>query len=113
MATYHIGQRAELAAAEHLKARGYKIIERNWRTKWCEIDIVAKRNDTMYFVEVKYRSSESQGTGLDYITSQKLRQMRFAAEFWVQAHNFNGNYQLAVVAVGGESFIVTDLLTEL
>lgn len=69
------GQRAEEVAADYLAAQGYEIIERNWRTRVCEIDIIASKDRVMYFIEVKYRKSNSQGSGLDYITPKKLKQM--------------------------------------
>ena len=51
------GQEAETAAAEYLKRRGYSIIERNYCTPACEIDIIAERQKRLFFVEVKYRGT--------------------------------------------------------
>ena len=61
MASVDAGRRAEKAAATYLEMRGYQIIERNWRRPRCEIDIVAKKGDVIYFVEVKYRRNDNQG----------------------------------------------------
>lgn len=108
---YSIGHEAENVASEYLKNLGYKIIELNWRTKYCEIDIVAQKNQTVYLIEVKYRSSDRQGTGLDYITPTKLRQMKFAAEMWVGTHSWDGDYTLAVIGVGPDNFeLIEDLI---
>jgi uncharacterized protein (TIGR00252 family) len=106
------GQQAEQAALEYLDQQGYKIIGQNWRTRWCEIDIVAEKDKRVHFVEVKYRASSSQGSGLDYITPRKLRQMRFAAEMWVQNHNWRGDYGLSALEVSGPTFQVTDFLPD-
>jgi ribonuclease HII len=61
-----IGATAEDVAAQYLVRQGYRIVERNWKTARCEIDIIAERRNVTYFVEVKYRSSGREGTGLSY-----------------------------------------------
>ena len=99
MTNYQTGHDAEKAAAEYLKAQGYKIIELNWKTKYCEIDIVAQKDNRVYLVEVKSRKTLFQGTGMEYITRKKLNQMKFAAEMWVSHHNWSGDYQLAAVSI--------------
>ena len=103
-----VGKKAEDTAAAYLQARGYKILEQNWRTRWCEIDIVASRKKAVYFVEVKYRKNPEWGSGLEYITSTKLEQMKFAAEFWVANKQWSGQYNLSAVAVAGLGYDVTD-----
>lgn len=85
--TKQIGDAGETAAANYLTRHGHEIIERNWRTKFCEIDIVSKKGDTVYFTEVKYRKRADQGGGLAAITPKKLRQMKFAAEYFALKNN--------------------------
>ncbi|HVS58945.1 MAG TPA: YraN family protein [Candidatus Saccharimonadales bacterium] len=109
MSTTDTGRQAEAAAADYLQKQGYKIVERNWKTPQCEIDIVAKKGACVYFVEVKYRVSSRQGGGLDYITVAKQRQMRFAAEMWCAQHHWGGDASLAAIEVGGD-FAVTDFI---
>src|SRR3989344_7469003 len=113
MTSHSTGKLAEDAAAEYLKKNGYKVLDQNWRTRWCEIDIAAEKSKTIYFVEVKYRVSNRQGSGLDYITKKKLEQMKFAAEFWVSENNWRGDYTLAAVEVSGTEFVIVNFLTEL
>lgn len=110
MSTTDTGRRAEAAVAEYLRANGYKIVEHNWRTRWCEIDVVAQKAGTMYFVEVKYRETARQGDGLEYITPKKLQQMQFAAELWVSNHHWSGEYCLAAAAVAGDDYMVTTFI---
>lgn len=107
MTTFDTGRRAEAAAAAFLERKGCEIVTRNWRTRVCEIDIVARRADVVYFCEVKYRADVRHGHGLDYITSQKLRQMQFAAELWVTNNNWYGEYQLCAIEVSGSQFQVS------
>ena len=100
------GRSGEDSAVRYLEAKGHKIIARNWKTKWCEIDIVSQIDNIFYFTEVKYRRD---GSGLDAITPKKLQQMRFAAELYLQDHPDAGA-QLAAVAVSGDDYEVTDFL---
>jgi len=110
MSTTDIGKQAERAVAEYLKKQDCKIKDYNWRTKWCEIDIVAQKDETVFFVEVKYRKTANQGDGLDYITPKKLQQMAFAAEVWMAENNWQGEYALAAASIRSENFEVTDLI---
>lgn len=92
-----IGRAAEDAAATFLLAKGFQVLSQNWRTRWCEIDIVACKGQKILFVEVKYRANDTWGAGLDYITPRKLQQMHFAAEFWVATHKWTGEYCLSAI----------------
>lgn len=105
--TTAIGREAEAAAAQYLAERGFKIVATNWRTRWCEIDIVAIKNNVTYFVESKYRATNNWGGGLDYITAAKLRQMHFAAQFWAATHK-TADYRLSAIALSGNPPSVTD-----
>lgn len=101
MRTSAIGQRAELAVAQYLAQCGYKILARNWKTKICEIDIIARKDDIIYFVEVKYRAGEDQGTGFEYIGPKKMQQIGFAARVWCQNNDWEGDYRLLGAEVSG------------
>lgn len=113
MTNVSTGRQAEAAAAEYLRQHGYEVIEQNWRTRYCEIDIIARRNKVVHFIEVKYRKSVAQGSGLDYITPKKLNQMRFAAEMWVQDRQWGGEYRLGAIEVSGWAFTVTEFVDDL
>jgi Holliday junction resolvase-like predicted endonuclease len=113
MSTTETGRRAETVAADFLRLKGCEIVAQNWRTRWCEIDVVAGRSSVAYFCEVKYRATNRQGSGLDYITPKKLQQMRFAAESWVQRNAWRGDYQLCAVEVSGSEFRITAVVKDL
>jgi Holliday junction resolvase-like predicted endonuclease len=110
MTNYQSGHDAEKLAAEYLKTTGFKVLELNWKTRYCEIDIVAAKAKRVYFVEVKSRKTLLQGSGFDYVTTKKLQQMAFAAEMWVNEQKWAGDYQLAAVSIdaGHVSFIEID-----
>lgn len=99
VSTVSVGQAAEAAASDALVGQGFCIIDRNWRTKWCEVDIIAKKNGVVWFVEVKYRATTDFGDGLEYIGPHKLRHMERAAELWVAINNYGGEYTLGAIAV--------------
>lgn len=113
MTNFAHGRAAEEAAANYLLGRGYEIIDQNWRRRSCEIDIVARKNGVVYFVEVKYRINDKQGSGLEYITPAKLKQMTFAANMWVAENNWNGDYQLAAIEVSGSDYAISDFIDSL
>jgi Holliday junction resolvase-like predicted endonuclease len=102
MTNYSAGHDAEKQAAAYLKDLGYKVKELNWKTRYCEIDIVAQKDEVVWFVEVKSRKNSSQGYGYEYIMPKKLQQMRFAAEMWVQNNKWSGDYNLAVISIDGD-----------
>ena len=108
VSNHSTGHAAEIRAAKYLEGQGYTIREINWKTKYCEIDIVCVKNQTIRFIEVKYRRNTKHGQGLDYITEKKLEQMKFAAETWVQNHGWASDYQLMVVSIDAEEITVID-----
>ena len=98
--TKQIGDIGETKACEYLEENGHMVIERNWKTKWCEIDIITQFEDTLYFVEVKTRKNAQAGDGFGAITKTKLRQMVFAAEYYAATHPESPvSQKLAVVSV--------------
>lgn len=108
MHTTKLGNIGEQFACEELVRRGYEILDRNWKNKISEIDIVARKDDVVHFIEVKYRGTGEQGDGLDYITPLKLRHMARAAEIWVLSNDWSGEYCLkaAMVDSYGEATII-------
>jgi ribonuclease HII len=111
--SFEAGRRAEAAAAAFLVRKKCTIVAQNWRTRRCEIDIIALRDGCIFFCEVKYRRTNHQGAGLDYITPAKLRQMQFAAESWVHRYAWGGRYQLCALEVSGADFRVSAVVKDL
>jgi uncharacterized protein (TIGR00252 family) len=106
------GKQAESAVAELLVREGYEIIAQNWKTKVCEIDVIAQKDRIIYFTEVKFRTGQSQGGGLAYITQQKLHKLHFAANIWTQFNNWSGDYRLmaASVTTDGIDYIIEEII---
>ncbi|MCX5694042.1 MAG: YraN family protein [Candidatus Omnitrophica bacterium] len=85
------GKAAENAAARFLKAQGYKILERNYRNKLGEIDIIAQQNGAICFVEIKARHSLDFGTPQEAVSAQKQKQISRVAVAYLKLNNLLGH----------------------
>ncbi len=107
------GQRAEAVAAAYISSAGYKVVAVNWRCPQAEIDIIARKDQTITCFEVKYRRNAYQGNGLAYITPQKIQQMSKAARLWRHAQQWRGELTLGAVEVSGAHFEVSAFIADL
>lgn len=108
------GAIAESLVVAYLKKQGHEIIERNWRTRSVEVDIISKKNTVYYFTEVKYRTSEKQGGGVAAITKEKQVRMNKGALLYAVKINLpqSTQMQIAVASVSAEGLIAYITLTE-
>jgi putative endonuclease len=83
--TSRVGRRGEALAAEHLRRAGLQILDRNWRSGRCELDLVARDGAIVAFVEVKTRAAGPQHP-LESVTRRQMRFLRRAAAAWIHAH---------------------------
>ena len=80
----HLGSLGEQLACEHLERLGLRILERNYRTRWGELDIIAADADRLLvFCEVKTRRAGQNGTPWDALTPEKRDQVRRIASRWL------------------------------
>lgn len=82
----HVGKEYEQKACEYLIQHGYEILERNFYCKAGEIDIVAKHQEYLVFVEVKYRKNSRKGDPLEAISVQKQRTISKCALYYMKKH---------------------------
>lgn len=95
-----IGNRGEDLACEFLSKQGYKILERNYRIRGGEIDIVAREGEWLIFVEVKTRYSHEYGVPQESITPYKMRALLKTALFYVVKSKWGDKpYRLDLVAI--------------
>jgi putative endonuclease len=78
-----LGARGEDLAAAWYEDHGYEILERNWRRREGEVDLIARRRRTVAFVEVKTRTSDAFGTGAEAVLPAKQRRIRRLASRWL------------------------------
>lgn len=102
--TTAVGNKGEDAVCEYLCSKGHKIVARNFKTKFCEIDIVSLCDGVLYFTEVKTRRNADFGGGLNAVDARKLDKMKFAAEVFLKARSSYKKYDpmLAVASVDGD-----------
>lgn len=98
-----IGFEYEKIAGEYLKSRGYEIIEYNFYSRHGEIDIIARHEGYLVFVEVKYRKDDSTGSPLDAVTVQKQRTISKCAMFYMnKKHVQDVSVRFDVVGIVGD-----------
>lgn len=78
-----LGARGEAFAALYLVENGFEIVDRNWRSRAGELDIVAREGNTLAFVEVKTRSGVGFGTPAEAVTATKQLRIRKLAMEWL------------------------------
>ena len=97
-----IGDLGEDLAADFLQKKGYSVIERNFRFKRAEIDIIAEKEDTLVFVEVKLRKSLSHGHPEDSVDNAKMRLYTDAAEHYLEIINWNREIRFDIISITGD-----------
>jgi len=94
-----LGRRGENLAGRHLAAKGYRIVARNWRCEVGELDLVARDGECLAFVEVRTRRGQALGSPEESITRAKQARLIALAEAYVQAHDWQGEWRIDVIAI--------------
>lgn len=95
----HLGQWGESVAAHHLQAKGYEIVERNWRCARGEIDLVAESGEELVFVEVKTRRGRAMGTPEEGLTTKKARKLQELAQLYLAEKDLDADWRIDLIAV--------------
>ncbi len=98
-----VGDWGEQAAAEYLEKQGYVLLARNFRTGHGEVDIIARQENVLVFVEVKTRSSNQYGYPEHSVTPRKRMHILSSAEKYILAHPEFHTWRLDVIAVECET----------
>ncbi len=95
------GNHAEQQACDFLQARGMKLIERNYRANYGEIDLIMQDGNDIVFVEVRSRTHDHFGSAIESINSKKQQKILQTAELFLQKKNWldNKNCRFDVVGV--------------
>jgi len=98
--TRALGQFGERVAADHLEAKGYRIVERNYRCREGEVDIIAQVGDCLVFVEVKTRRGDAMGSALESVTLSKGARIAAAADAYCEQYSSTvGDCRIDVIAI--------------
>ena len=95
-----IGSVYELKASDYLTKKGYQIIERNYRCRIGEIDIIAIERDCLCFIEVKYRKNEKTGDPLEAVDKRKQQKIIRTAQYYLLTHSKYQSVKCRFDAVG-------------
>lgn len=100
MATHNeLGKKGEDLAVELLQKNNYKILERNWRFKKAEVDIIAIKNDVLAVIEVKTRSSNYFGNPQDFVNQKKIQLLVEAINEYVTKKDLDVEVRFDIVAI--------------
>ncbi|MCA1683367.1 MAG: YraN family protein [Actinobacteria bacterium] len=80
---HHLGRVGERLALEHLQRLGYRLVTRNHRTRFGELDLIVCDDDTIVFVEVKARRADAVAGAMESVPPRKRRQVRSMAAAWL------------------------------
>lgn len=94
-----LGEWGESLAAQHLEAKGYEIVARNWRTGQGEIDLVVRGGQELIFVEVKTRRGIDMGSPEEGLTRRKGDKLMLLAQQYVAQHDLDVDWRIDLVAV--------------
>ena len=86
MNTTEIGRWGETEVARYLEKQGYTIVEKNYRTRFGEIDLIAQKGKIVAFVEVKLRSSSDFARGIEAVDRTKIQKILVTAGNWIIQH---------------------------
>ncbi len=99
METGTLGAFGEEQAARCLRRKGYRIVERNFRCRWGEIDLIAEKRDCLAFVEVKLRKDDRFAEAREFVTAAKQRRLLAAAQLWLAQHETDRQPRFDVIEV--------------
>lgn len=97
------GALAEQLAERYLIEQGYQFIARNFHSRVGEVDLIMRSDNTIVFIEVRYRADASRGSAAESITKQKYLRCLKTAEYWLIKNNLQSSqYQIDVIAIDGK-----------
>lgn len=97
--TKFLGDFGEKTATKYLRKNRYKILERNFETKYGEIDIIAEKDDVICFIEVKTRRNNKYGEARDAVNIFKQRKIISVAKYYMMNKNCDKNCRFDVIEV--------------
>ncbi|MBE7629503.1 YraN family protein [Tenacibaculum piscium] len=94
-----LGEKGEQLAIEYLEGNGYKILEKNYRYKKAEVDIIAQKDGFLVVVEVKTRSSTYFGNPQDFVNPKKIKLLVYAMNHYVHQKNIDLEIRFDIIGI--------------
>ena len=98
----HTGQQAEQLACDYLLQQGLTLVERNYYCRMGEIDLIMRDQNSLVFIEVRYRKNNLFGSAAESITTKKQDKLQKTALHYIQQHKSRQNTRFDVVAITGQ-----------
>lgn len=111
--TTEVGHAAEGVALDYLRSHGLRLVERNFRCKMGEIDLVMSQGNTLVFVEVRLRNNRRHLSGAESITRGKMRRLIKTAQYYLMTHPTNDEleFRFDVISMGEQIDWIVEAFT--
>ncbi len=93
------GEEGELKAIEFLTGKGYDILARNYRYKYCEVDLIATKGDILAFIEVKLRGTAEFGYPEQFVSNIQKRNVKMAADYYLDKFGWEGFISFDIISI--------------
>lgn len=99
------GEKSEQLACRYLLNQGLQLIEKNFRSKYGEIDLIMKDNETLVIVEVRFRKSNKYGGALESISQKKQSRIIATTQYYLSTHKVNSSIRFDVITMSNNTDI--------
>ena len=96
---HELGHKGERIAQSFLKKKNYTILQTNWRWQKAEIDIIAKNENCIVFIEVKTRSTTRFGEPSEFVSMKKIELMKDAAEAYLEVFKLENEIRFDIISI--------------
>lgn len=96
---HELGHKGEALAKNYLSQKKFTILHTNWRWQKAEIDIIAKNNSQLVFIEVKTRQNAKFGRPVEFVSDKKQELMKEAAEAYIEMHSINLEIRFDIIGI--------------
>ena len=94
-----VGEKGEQVAESYLKKKGYSVLERNYKNKYGEIDLIAKEGSELVFIEVRSKTENDFGMPEETVKGKKKKKLKQNALAYTTFNNYDGFYRIDLVCV--------------
>ncbi len=99
MKNLETGKKGEEEAKEYLKRKGYKVLKKNYKNKYGEIDIIVQKSDELVFVEVRSKTERDFGTPEETVKEKKKKKLKQNALAYTTFNNYEGFYRIDLICI--------------
>lgn len=94
-----VGKKGEKIVSDYLKEKGFQVLFQNYKNKYMEIDIIAKKNDVLHFVEVRSTATDFFGTPEETVRHKKIKKIKQNALAYITFQKYRGEFSVDLACV--------------